>query len=135
MRKLHAAQWTDHAKRGIPEHMHWLGERARQLRELGTDFLATHPTDPRRWDVLVMLQHSGVQRAANPNPGGSLLSSPARETALWQQRYFSMLEDLLEAPDASRPARHGALMQLTAMVPISAGRSNVPEHRRFDAAR
>jgi hypothetical protein len=112
LQELHAARWTDAARRGSPEHMNWLGERSRRLRELGTDFLATHANDPRRWDVLVMLQHSGDQRTATRNTDGNLLPSPARDTALWQQRYFSMLEDLLEAPDASRSARHAALLQL-----------------------
>lgn len=112
LRDLHASRWTEPARRGSPEHMHWLGERSRRLRELGTSFLATHLHDPRRWDVLVMLQHSGVQRSATPNPGGNPLIPPALDTARWQQQYFSMLEDLLEAPDASRSARHAALMQL-----------------------
>jgi len=130
LRALHASQWTEPERRGTPDHMQWLGERSRRLRELGTAFLAAHPDDPRRWDVLVMLQYSGVQRSATPNPGGNPLGSPTQETARWQQRYYSQLEDLLEARDASRSARHAALMQLIDHHTISVRRGTVDDPRR-----
>lgn len=112
LRRLHDAQPPPTAAAGSEAHYEWLRQRLATLRERGLAFLASFPAHPLRWDVLVLLRHSGPHEILTRADGSRYLAQSAVETALWNQRYFTLLEDLLESTDAGNAARHEALLQL-----------------------
>ncbi|MES2692360.1 MAG: hypothetical protein V4773_02730 [Verrucomicrobiota bacterium] len=99
LKKLHETHQPPTGETSSKAKTDWLEHQSRTLRERGLEFISTYSDNPLRWDVLVLMR-----RGYNP--------STAEQLARWNQKYYPMLEDLLEARDASRAARHEALAQL-----------------------
>lgn len=85
--------------RGSKEYHEWTRVRSKTLHESGLKFIADYPQDPLRWDALVLLRYS---------IGGAT----AEQHSAWNRRYFTMIEEMLDSPDASRSARHEGLRQM-----------------------
>ncbi len=112
IKKLYDTQSLPNVERTSDAHLEWWQERFRTLNERGLKFISTYPTHPLRWDVLVLLQYGRDHHIVVRNDGTKAVMPRPVETALWQQKYFTMLYDLLEASDASNAARQEALIQL-----------------------
>lgn len=112
--KLRALQERkpDRFIRGSDEYFAWTQERFRTLHDQGLDYLAKYPSEPRRWDVLVMLQYGRTHRMRVLRDGTRQLVPDEAERLEWEKRYYPMLESLLAAGDASDSARYDALRQL-----------------------
>lgn len=112
LKQLHSIHEPAGVERGGDAHYAFILHRARTLRARGLEFIAAHPEHPLRWDVLVLLQHSGSLEVRRRADGSRYAVLPAVEDAVWRQHYLGRLEDLLESADAGRAARQEALMQL-----------------------
>jgi len=70
LRRLHAAQPPPAAAPGSEAHYEWLRQRLATLRARSPGFFAAFPAHPLRWDVLVLLRHSGPHELLT-RPDGS----------------------------------------------------------------
>jgi hypothetical protein len=86
--------------------------RSARIHERGMAFLERFPTDPRRWEVVVMMR-AGPNFSREVEVGGvrKVERDVDREGA-WRTRFRELLDQLLVAPDASPKAVTGALNHL-----------------------
>ncbi len=109
---LQASKPPAQFSRGSDEYFAWTQERFRTLHDQGLDYLAKYPSEPRRWDVLVMLQYGRTHRVQVLADGSRQLRADEDERLEWGKRYYPMLESLLAASVVSNSARQQALRQL-----------------------
>jgi len=112
LQRLHASQPPSEFMRGSDDYFSWLQERARKRHDLGLEYFARNPTDPRRWEILLTLQYGRNQRVQVLRDGSKQMVQEAGDRTEWEQKYSAWLEELIAAPDASDRARSDALRQL-----------------------
>lgn len=83
-----------------------------ELHRRGTDFVEKHPTDPRRWDVLVLLSVSPYYEEFQRFDGTKTIVPDYVRSAAWDEQYKSKLTELLTSTEASRGARETAIQAL-----------------------
>lgn len=93
--KLADRRHPEHLQRGSDEAFAFLQARARDLHDRGMAFLKAHTDSPLRWDVLVQLRYGRDREIVVQRDGSKTLMQPKLERTLWNQRYYTMLEDLL----------------------------------------
>ncbi len=112
LKKLYDTQSLPNVERGSDAHLEWVQGKFRALHDRGLEFISTYPQNPLRWDVLVLLQYERDNDIVLRADGSKAVMPRPMESALWRQKYFTRLYELLEAPDASSAARQEALIQL-----------------------
>lgn len=129
LQEFHAIHVLPSVERGTDAHFAHVLHRALTLRTRGLAFIAAHSTDPRRWVVLVLLQHSGALEVITQPDGSRVAAQPAVTAALWAQEYLGRLEDLLES--AAAPPRSPSSPRNKPCIP---GRSTSGAPARISAA-
>lgn len=100
------------ARENPPAYLGQLQATARTLHDDGLAFIERHPTDPRRWDVLTLLENGPYYRVS-VGPGGEPTFVIDRQaSAAWDQEYLRRLQLLLAAPDSRSTAREAAYRTL-----------------------
>ncbi len=109
---LHRSQLPAKIERYSDESVAWAQNKFRTLHDRGMAFILANPEDPLRWDVLVLLRWGRNHAMVVLPDGKKVVRETPEEGARWNQKYFPMLEDLLQSKDASRRSRREALTQL-----------------------
>ena len=130
LKQLAETQLKPGMERGSDAQLEWLQYRFRTLHDRGLEFIAAHPTNPLRWDVLVLLQWGRTHEIIVRADGTKAMVQPAAERVAWARDYFGRLEDLLESTDASAAARREALLQLIDYYCLEIRRGTVDNPRK-----
>jgi len=109
---LKASQVPPQFSRGSDEYFTWLQERNRKLHDIGLEYISRYRNEPRRWDILVLLQYGRNDHVQVLRDGSKQLVPDSAEREAWNQKYFPWLEQLIAASDASASTRAEALRQL-----------------------
>lgn len=112
LKKIHDTRLPAHVQWNSEEGSAWMIKNAREKVDLARAFIAAHPEDPLRWDALVLMNGGRDLTVSFLRDGSRRLSMTPEVEAIWNQKYYNQLEELLDSSDASRAAREAALTQL-----------------------
>ncbi len=121
---LRASQVPPQFARGSDAYYEWLQERNRKLHDFGLEYLSRYENDPRRWDILVLLQYGRNDQVQVRRDGSKQLVPDVADRESWNRKYYPWLEQLVADPDASLGTRAEALRQLISQAAFSVRRGD-----------
>lgn len=109
---LHAAPAPKELPDFSEQRGEWFSRRNAEMHERGLALIAAHPTEPRRWDVVMMLTAPPPFTRQVTVDGVTRTERDIEAYRAWRLRYTALVEELLAATDSSFSARSRAYTYL-----------------------